>query len=111
MLKTKGLRKSEAEHKYIRCEGAACYQLLRFQDFVPCRHSHGRARLLCMYYTGAPRQNSSDRSEEQTGQDHGVDEADIDLVHPTGLWHDIHIHCFLFHSTEISHMSPDTRVL
>lgn len=47
-----------------------------------------------MFYTDARRRNSLDRSEEQTGQDQSVDEADIDPVYPTGLCHSIGAQCF-----------------
>lgn len=71
------------------------YKMLAFQRWVcaleACRRSHGRARLQCMFYTEARRRNSLDRSEEQTGQDRSVDEADIDPVSPTGLWRSVHM--------------------
>lgn len=47
-----------------------------------------------MFYTDARRRNSLDRSEEQTGQDQSVDEADIDPAYPTGLCHSIRVQCF-----------------
>lgn len=89
--------KRQTNKKNIRNE--VFHQLLTFQGWVctlePCRHSsHGWARLPRMFYTEARRRNSSDRSQEQTGQDQSVDEADIDPANPTGLWHSIHIQCF-----------------
>ena len=44
-----------------------------------------------MYYTDARRRNSLNQSEEQTGQDRSVDEADVDLADPTELWLSIRV--------------------
>lgn len=84
--------------KATRVKEQLSYKTLAFQGWVSaleaCRRSHGRATPQCMFCTEARRRNSLDRSEEQTGQDQSVDEADIDPVSPTGLWRSIHMWCF-----------------
>lgn len=97
----------------IRAKEQLSYKTLAFQGWVcaleACRLSHGWARLQCMFYTEARRRNSLDRSEEQTGQDQSVDEADIDPVSPTGLWRSFHMWCssralisFLWNESSVS---------